>query len=126
MYTLRFRTVLVRPGEKIPLDGVVTLGNTTVNEAPITGESKPSPKGPDSKVFAGTLNNDGAFEFEATRSAGDTTLARIIHMIEEAQTRRAPSEQWVERFARVYTPLMMGLAFLVAVAPPLAFGAAWG
>ena len=119
-------TVLVRPGEKIPLDGVVTLGNTTVNEAPITGESKPSPKGPDSKVFAGTLNNDGAFEFEATRSAGDTTLARIIHMIEEAQTRRAPSEQWVERFARVYTPLMMGLAFLVAVAPPLAFGAAWG
>ncbi len=118
--------VLVRPGEKIPLDGVVTHGSTTVNEAPITGESKPSTKELGSTVFAGTLNNDGAFEFESTRSAADTTLAHIIHMIEEAQTRRAPSEQWVERFARVYTPLMMGLAIAVAVVPPLAFGAAWG
>jgi Cd2+/Zn2+-exporting ATPase len=118
--------VLVRPGEKIPLDGVVTHGSTTVNEAPITGESKPSPKKLGSTVFAGTLNNDGAFEFEATRSAADTTLAHIIHMIEEAQTRRAPSEQWVERFARVYTPLMMGLAIAIAVVPPVVFGAAWG
>ncbi len=115
-------TVLVRPGEKIPLDGVVTRGNTTVNEAAITGESKPSVKEIDSPVFAGTLNNDGAFEFESTRSAADTTLARIIHMVEEAQAHRAPTEQWVEGFARVYTPLMMALAVLVAVGPPLLLG----
>ncbi len=119
-------TVLVRPGEKIPLDGTVTKGRTTVNQAPITGESAPVTKEPGDDVFAGAINGDGAFEFLVTKPASDTTLARIIHMVEEAQSRRAPTEQWVETFARYYTPVMMLLAALIIVVPPLAFGAAWG
>ncbi len=118
-------TVLVRPGEKIPLDGVVTRGTTTVNEAPITGESMPVEKEEGDEVFAGTINGDGSIEFTSTRAAGDTTLSRIIRMVEEAQSRRAPSEQWVERFARYYTPAMILLAALIAVVPPLAFGGEW-
>jgi Cd2+/Zn2+-exporting ATPase len=119
-------TVLVRPGEKVPLDGVVTKGATTINQAPITGESRPIPKQVGDEVFAGTVNNEGAFEFRVTKTAEDTTLARIIHMVEESQSRRAPSEQWVEKFARYYTPLMFGLAIAVGLFPPLLFGAAWG
>jgi Zn2+/Cd2+-exporting ATPase len=115
-------TVLVRPGEKIPLDGVVTEGSTAVNQAPITGESKPVSKAAGAEVYAGTINGDGAIAFQTTKSAADTTLARIIHLVEEAHTRRAPSEQWVEKFARVYTPAMLALAVL----PPLLFGGAWG
>jgi Zn2+/Cd2+-exporting ATPase len=117
--------VQVRPGERIPLDGAVIEGMTTVDQAPITGESVPVDKAPDDEVYAGTINNEGAFVFEVTHAADDTTLARIIHMVEDAQTRRAPSEQWVERFARVYTPAMMLLALLVAVLPPLVMGGAW-
>jgi Cd2+/Zn2+-exporting ATPase len=117
--------VLVRPGERIPLDGTVTEGATTVNEAPLTGESRPVPKAPGAEVFAGTINHDGALAFRVTRPAGDTTLARIIRMVEEAEDRRAPVEQWVDRFARVYTPLMLALAVLVAIAPPLLAGADW-
>jgi Zn2+/Cd2+-exporting ATPase len=119
-------TVLVRPGEKIPLDGVVTEGSTAVNQAPITGESTPVSKAAGDEVYAGTINGDGAFAFQTTRHAADTTLARIIHLVEEAHTRRAPSEQWVEKFARVYTPAMLVLAVLIAVLPPLLFGGAWG
>ncbi len=119
-------TVLVRPGEKIPLDGVVTQGRTRINQAPITGESIPVGKTVGDDVFAGTINEDGAFEFECTKSAGDSTLSRIIHMVEEAQSRRAASEQWVEKFARIYTPAMMAFALLVALFPPLFFGGAWG
>ncbi|MEX2015903.1 MAG: heavy metal translocating P-type ATPase [Candidatus Hydrogenedentales bacterium] len=115
-------SVLVRPGEKIPLDGEVTVGSTTVNQSAITGESVPVAKEPGDEVFAGTLNEDGAIEFRVTRAAEDTTLARIIHMVEQAQARRAPSEQWVEKFARVYTPAMMALALAVAVVPPLFTG----
>jgi Cd2+/Zn2+-exporting ATPase len=118
-------TVLVRPGEKIPLDGVVTSGATAVDQAPITGESVPVPKAVGDEVFAGTINGDGAFEFRTTKPATDTTLARIVHLVEEAHTRRAPSEQWVTKFARVYTPAMMALAVLLAVVPPLLFGGAW-
>ena len=117
--------VLVRPGEKIPLDGVVTEGVTSVNQAPITGESVPVPKAVSDEVFAGTINGDGVFTFRTTKPATDTTLARIIHLVEDAQARRAPSEQWVEKFARVYTPAMMTLAVLIATVPPLLFGAAW-
>jgi Cd2+/Zn2+-exporting ATPase len=76
-------------------------------------------------VYAGTINGDGAFAFQTTKRAADTTLARIIHMVEEAHTRRAPSEQWVEKFARVYTPAMLALAVLIAVLPPLMFGGTW-
>jgi Zn2+/Cd2+-exporting ATPase len=118
-------TVLVRPGERIPLDGVVTKGRTAVNQAPITGESMPVGKEVGDEVFAGSINEDGAIEFRATKPAGDTTLARIIRMVEEAQARRAPVEQWVEKFARRYTPAMIAVAILVAVVPPL-LGGAWG
>jgi len=118
-------TVLVRPGEKIPLDGKVVKGISTVNQAPITGESIPVPKEAGNKVFAGTINEDGALEIKVTKPAKDTTLAKIIHMVEEAQSRRAPSEQWVEKFARYYTPIMIILALAVVVLPPLMFSANW-
>jgi Cd2+/Zn2+-exporting ATPase len=118
-------TILVRPGEKIPLDGIVIKGETTVNQAPITGESMPVPKSVGHEVFAGTINGDGAIEFRSTKPASDTTLARIIHMVEEAQARRAPAEQWVERFSRSYTPIMMVLAALLTLVPPLLWQASW-
>lgn len=118
-------TVFVRPGEKVPLDGVVTKGATTVNQAPITGESLPVPKEVGDEVYAGTINGDTAFAFRTTKPAADTTLARIIHMVEEAQSRRARVEQWVDRFAQIYTPAMMLLALLVAVLPPLLWAENW-
>ncbi len=118
-------TVLVRPGEKVPLDGTVREGRTTINEAPITGESVPADKGVGDTVFAGTINEESAFRFEVTKAAADTTLARIIHMVEESQGRRARTEQWVETFARYYTPAMIVLAIVVALVPPLVFGGAW-
>ena len=86
---------------------------------PITGESVPVEKQPGAEVFAGTINGDGTLTIRATKTAEDTTLARIIHMVEEAHARRAPSEQWVERFARVYTPAVMVLALLVFLLPPV-------
>ncbi|HOW19375.1 MAG TPA: heavy metal translocating P-type ATPase, partial [Phycisphaerae bacterium] len=119
------RHVVVKPGEKIPLDGRIIQGTTNVNEAPITGESLPVAKSLGSEVFAGTINEDGAVVFETTKPASDTTLSRIIRMVSEAQNRRAPAEQWVEKFARVYTPAVMALAVLVALVPPLAFGGTW-
>jgi len=118
-------TIIVRPGEKIPLDGIVLSGNTTVNQAPITGESMPVNKNVKDPVYAGTVNQDGAIEIEATKTASDTTLARIIRMIEDAQSRRAPSQQWVDKFAYYYTPAMMILATAIAVFPPLLFSADW-
>lgn len=117
--------LIVRPGERIPLDGRVVKGQSDVNQAPITGESRPVEKVCDDEVFAGTINGDGALEIECTKVAGDTTLAQIIRMVGEAQSRRAPSEKWVERFARVYTPVVMGLAVLVAIAGPLLSGGGW-
>ncbi len=117
--------VAVRPGERIPLDGVVTKGSTSVNQAPITGESVPVTKELGSEVFAGSINNEGAFEFRVTKAASDTTLARIIRMVEEAQSRRAPIDQWVETFARYYTPAMLALALAMALIPPFAVGTPW-
>jgi Cd2+/Zn2+-exporting ATPase len=90
---------LVKPGERVPLDGIVRRGSSNVNQAPITGESMPVPKNADDRVFAGTINGDGALDVESTKPAADTTLAQIIKMVGEAQSRRAPSEQWVEKFA---------------------------
>jgi Zn2+/Cd2+-exporting ATPase len=109
----------VRPGEKIPLDGRVVAGASDVNQAPITGESLPVDKRPGDDVFAGTINGHGAMEVEATRLARDTTLARIIHLVESAQAERAPAQAFVDRFARVYTPVVIVFAALVAVVPPL-------
>ena len=117
--------VLVRPGERVPLDGEVIDGATSINQAPITGESIPVEKSPGDDVYSGTINNEGAFTLRVTRIANDSSLARIIHMVEDAQSRRAPTEQWIEQFARVYTPIMMALALAVAVAPPLTVGMAW-
>lgn len=119
-------TVLVRPGEKVPLDGTLSKGRASLNEAPITGESMPVEKGEGDPVFAGAINEESAFRFTATKAASDSTLARIIRMVEEAQGRRANAEQWVEKFARYYTPAMMALAVGVALVPPLLFGGNWG
>ncbi|MFW5996387.1 MAG: heavy metal translocating P-type ATPase [Lentisphaeria bacterium] len=115
-------TVLVRPGERIPLDGIITQGITSVNEAPVTGESIPVEKKDGDEVFAGTLNEEGAFRFQVTKSASDTMIAHIIHLVEEAQSRRAEAEQWVEKFAHYYTPAVMVLAFLLMIVPPLFVG----
>ena len=112
----------ILPGERIPLDGSLTKGNTTVNQAPITGESIPVEKGLDDNVFAGTINNEGAIEITTTALADDTQLAKIIHSIEDAQANRAPVEQWIDTFARYYTPAMMGFAALIALFEPILFG----
>lgn len=117
---------LVRPGERIALDGAVVRGSSDVNQAPITGESVPVPKEPSSQVFAGTVNGNGVLEVQVTKLAGETTLAQIIRMVGEAQRRRAPSEQWVDRFAHYYTPAVFALAVVVATVPPLAFGVPFG
>ncbi|MHB0981047.1 MAG: heavy metal translocating P-type ATPase [Thermoleophilia bacterium] len=114
--------VRVAPGGRVPLDGVVTGGSSAVNQAPITGESMPVEKEPGDQVFAGTINGAGSFEYRATKTADDSTLSRIIHAVEEAQGSRAPTQRFVDRFARIYTPAIFGLAVLVALIPPLAFG----
>jgi Cd2+/Zn2+-exporting ATPase len=119
------QTVRVKPGERIPLDGMVTAGASAVNQAPITGESIPVEKAPGDPVFAGTVNERGAFEFEATANKGNTTLARIIHAVQEAQGQRAPTQRFVDQFARYYTPSVVVFAVLVASVPPLFFGAAF-
>jgi Cd2+/Zn2+-exporting ATPase len=111
--------IRVRPGEKLPLDGRVVAGESDVNQAPITGESLPVEKQAGDEVFAGSINGHGALEVETTRLARDTTLARIIHLVEAAQAQRAPAQTFVDRFARVYTPAVIVLAALVAVVPPL-------
>jgi Cd2+/Zn2+-exporting ATPase len=115
--------VVVRPGDKVPLDGRVVAGRGDVNEAPITGESLPVDKGPGAEVYAGTINGRGALEIEVLRVGRDTRLAHIIHLVEAAQTKRAPVQSFVDRFARIYTPVVIVLAALVAVAPPLVAGA---
>jgi Cd2+/Zn2+-exporting ATPase len=117
--------ILIRPGEKVPLDATIEKGSTSINQAPITGESIPVVKEEGDEIFAGTINEEGAIECITIKKAGDTTLARIIHLVEEAQSRRASSEQWVEKFARIYTPIMIVLAIIIALIPPLFFGLSW-
>lgn len=117
--------VVVRPGDKIPLDGRVASGESHVNQAPVTGESLPVYKGPGDEVFAGTINGRSALEVEVTRLRGDSTIARIIHLVERAQSQRAPSQAFVDRFARVYTPIVLALAVLIAVLPPLVLDGEW-
>ncbi len=117
--------VRLRPGERIALDGVVTRGRSTVNQAPITGESLPVDKAEGDSVFAGTINEAGSFEYRVTAEASQSTLARIIHVVESAQGSRAPTQRFVDQFARIYTPAVFAVALMVAVVPPLAYGAAW-
>jgi Cd2+/Zn2+-exporting ATPase len=112
-------TIVIRPGAKIPLDGEVISGDSSVNQAPITGESLPVDKATGDTVFAGTLNTEGALRVRVTRPANDTTLARIIHAVEDAQGSRAPSQRFVEKFARIYTPAVVALAVAMALFPPL-------
>jgi len=114
--------ILARPGERIPMDGQVTKGASAVNQAPITGESIPVEKTPRDDVFAGTVNGEGALEIKVTRLAEDNTINRIIHKVEEAQAQKAPSQRWVDQFARYYTPAVVGLAIFIAAVPPLFFG----
>jgi Cd2+/Zn2+-exporting ATPase len=116
----------VRPGERIPLDGVVIEGSSAVDQSPITGESLPVEKGLGAEVFGGTINGRGYLEVRVTRPATDTTLARIIHAVEQAQSGKAPSQSFVDRFARYYTPAVVLAALLLAVLPPLVGGLAWG
>ncbi|MGH7431581.1 MAG: heavy metal translocating P-type ATPase [Candidatus Methylomirabilales bacterium] len=113
--------LIIKPGEKIPLDGRVIRGASVVNQAPITGESMPVQKGVGDEVYAGTINQQGALEVEVTHLAGDTTLARIIHLVQEAQAQKAPSQRFVDRFAKYYTPSVMAGAILIAILPPLFF-----
>jgi len=117
--------IVIRPGERVPLDGVVTAGYSALDQAPITGESMPVDKEAGSEVFAGSINGHGALEVRVTHHAEDTTLAKILHAVEEAQASRAPSQTFVDRFARIYTPAVCVLALLVAVIPPVAAGAEW-
>ncbi|WP_144800183.1 heavy metal translocating P-type ATPase [Halorubrum depositum] len=117
--------VVVRPGEKIPMDGEVLDGESAVNQAPITGESVPVDKTPGDEVYAGTINEQGYLEIEVTSEAGDNTLSRIVQMVEDAQSNKTEREQFVERFSSYYTPVVVGFAVLVAVVPPLLFGASW-
>lgn len=117
--------VRVKPGERMPLDGRVTAGYGAVNQAPVTGESLPVEKGPGDEVFAGTVNMHGGLEFEVTAEARDTVLARIIHAVEEAQARRAPTQRFIDRFASVYTPAVFALAMAVALGGPFLLAEPW-
>jgi Cd2+/Zn2+-exporting ATPase len=115
----------VRPGERIGLDGVVTAGNSAVDQAPITGESMPVDKSEGDTVFAGAINGSGSLEYRVTAEASHSTLARIIHAVEAAQGSRAPTQRFVDRFARIYTPVVVAVAVLVAIVPPLLLGGSW-
>lgn len=117
--------VRIKPGQRIALDGTVASGNSTVNQAAITGESMPVEKSAGDQVFAGTLNESGSFEYAVTADAGHSTLSRIIQAVESAQGARAPTQRFVDRFARIYTPVVFLLAVAIAIVPPLALGASW-
>ena len=117
--------IVVLPGEKIPMDGDIVKGETAINQSAITGESVPVEKGPGDEAYAGTLNTHGALEIRVTKLVKDTTIAKIIHLVEEAQTKRAPTQAFVERFATIYTPIVLVLAVAIVLFPPLFLGYAW-
>lgn len=117
--------VRVRPGERLALDGVVVEGSSAVDQSPITGESLPVDKGPGAEVFAGSINRAGTFDFEVTRARGQTTLDRIARAVQEAHKAKAPTERFVDAFARIYTPAVVALAGALAALPPLLFAEPW-
>jgi Cd2+/Zn2+-exporting ATPase len=117
--------VRVRPGERLALDGSIASGRSAINQAPITGESLPVEKQPGDPVFAGTINTSGSFEYTVTAAANNSTLARIIHAVEEAQGAKAPTQRFVDQFAKVYTPVVFAIALAIAVLPPLLLGGDW-
>jgi Cd2+/Zn2+-exporting ATPase len=117
--------VRVKPGQRIALDGVVTAGHSTLDQAPITGESMPVEKAAGDPVFAGTINQAGSLEYQVTAAATQSTLARIVHAVEAARGTRAPAQRLVDRFAQIYTPAVFGLALAVALVPPLLLGGGW-
>ena len=117
--------VRVRPGERIALDGVIASGSSSINQAPITGESLPVEKQAGDPVFAGSINTSGSFEYTVTAEADNSTLARIIHAVEAAQGAKAPTQRFVDQFARIYTPVVFAIALAVAVLPPLLLGGDW-
>ena len=115
-------TILVKPGGKVPLDGVVTAGDSSVDESPLTGESIPVSKRSGSEVYAGTINLDGFLEIEVTKLSDQTQIARVVELVKEAQRNKSPTERFVDRFAGRYTPTVISLALLTAILPPLLFG----
>lgn len=117
--------IRIKSGTRVPLDGEVTSGNSSVDQAPITGESVPVDKAPGDSVFAGTVNQEGSLTVRVTKAAGDSTLARIIQLVGEAEEQKPPTQRWVDRFAAIYTPAVFIAAILVAVIPPLLMGQAW-
>lgn len=118
--------MVIRPGEKIAMDGRIVKGESAINQASITGESAPVEKGPGAEVYAGTLNTSGTLEVEITKLVQDTTIAKIINLVEEAQAKRAPSQAFIERFAAIYTPIVLLLAVGIVLVPPLLLGYDWG
>ncbi len=110
---------IVRPGDRIAVDGTVKQGRSAVDQSPITGESLPLEKDAGDSVFAGSINGDGALEVEVTRLAKDTTMARVIEMVEEAQSQKSPSQTFAEKFEKVFVPIVLGVAALAMVMPPL-------
>lgn len=117
--------VRIKPGERVPMDGVITKGSSAINQAPVTGESIPVDKTVGDAVFAGTISETGALEFKVTAAASNSTLARIIHAVEQAQSTRAPTQRFVDRFAAIYTPAVFALALAVAILLPLLTGTTW-
>ncbi|WP_349436888.1 heavy metal translocating P-type ATPase [Pararhizobium sp. A13] len=117
--------ILIRPGDRISADGVILSGESAIDEAPVTGESTPVRKGVDDNVFAGTINGDAALRVLVTAAAADNTIARVVKLVEEAQESKAPTERFIDRFSRYYTPGVVVVAALVAVIPPLLLGGAW-
>ena len=116
---------LVRPGQSVPTDGEVLVGRSSVNQAPVTGESVPVTKEPGAAVFAGTINGEGALEVRATRAFAENTISRIIHMVEEAHERKGTSERFIERFGKRYSPAVLAIGILMAVLPPVLSDASW-
>lgn len=117
--------ILVRPGDRISADGVIVSGESAINEAPVTGESVPVQKNAGDSVFAGTVNGDAAFRFRVTAAAADNTISRVVKLVEEAQESKAPTERFIDRFSKYYTPGVVVVAALVALVPPLLWGANW-